>query len=142
MLGEIGHRRMCFLPCSVGASREGMVRSAAGAWSAVEDVVQLGGDVAGDGLGPQGREGIADDAFLAAGMADEDKVVAEALQPRGFAHGERPVQLVVEEPAAAGVVEVGGDRPGEALAVEPCVCLRVIAAAVGGLNGRPASFLY
>ena len=69
----------------------GAARPTIGAESAAEDVVQLGGDVGGDGLGPQGREGIADQAFLAAGMTDEDEVVAEALEPRGFTHGERAV---------------------------------------------------
>src|SRR5260370_23734447 len=118
----------------------GAARPTTGAESAAEDVVQFGGNVGGDGLGPGAREGIADQAFLAAGMADEDEVVAEALKPRGFTNGERAVQLVVEEPAAARVVEVGGDRPREPFAVEPRVGLRVIAAAVGRLDGRTAPF--
>ena len=125
------------LPLPVGAARPTSVRSqpvrtscsSVAMWEAMDSA-------------HRGGKRIADQAFLPAGMADEDEVVAEALEPGGFTHGERAVQPVVEEPAAARVVEVGGDRAREPFAVQPRVGLRVIAAAVGRLDRRTAPFLH
>ena len=84
-----------------------------------QEVVQFGGDVGGDGLGPQRGERVADLALLDAGPPGEPEVVAEALDPGGLAEGEGAVEAVVEEPAAARVVEVGGDSASESVAVQP-----------------------
>jgi hypothetical protein len=65
-------------------------------------------------------ERVADVALLAAGPPGELEVVAEALDPGGLADGEGAVEAVVEEPAAARVVEVGGvHRAGRRGAVGP-----------------------